>query len=179
MVLEFAPYSMIGVEIDPLLVQQAQRSSKQLKSNFKTNKQMSGNLKNTQFLNEDILDFMKEQPEECFDVITCLSVSKWIHFHHGDEGMCEVFRQFWRILSPNGQLVFEPQSMKSYIQAVRKQDMSAIPYPPSKIQFLPDQFIAYLTETIGFSLQLEITARDNAKGFDRPIYVLTKMDVKM
>lgn len=168
---------MIGIEIDPSFVHQAQRSSKQLKSNFKRNKQVLQNLKNTQFLNRDILDFLNEQPEECFDVITCLSVSKWIHFHHGDDGMREVFLQFWRILSPHGRLVFEPQTMKSYVQAIRKQDMSAIPYHPSKIQFLPDQFIEYLTETIGFVLQVEITSNDCGKGFDRPIYVLTKKSV--
>eukprot|EP00210_Caulerpa_lentillifera_P006769 g6468.t1 len=174
LVTEFSPLSMIGIEIDATLVNQSRIYCDQMKSQFRSSSKISKSLRNTEFINQDILDFLKQQTEDCYDVVTCLSVAKWIHFHHGDEGMCDLFRQLWKILAPNGRLIFEPQSAKSYTQTIRKQDMSTVPYHPSAMQFLPDQFLQYLTESVGFSLEHEISAQESNKGFNRPIYVLRK-----
>lgn len=76
-------------------------------------------LKNTKFV---VQDYGKsEGTAEAFDTITCLSVVKWIHFHHGDAGMRFVFQKFFDSLRPKGYLILEPQEWSSYQKAKRKQ----------------------------------------------------------
>lgn len=36
---------------------------------------------------------MPEKVEPTYDVITCLSVSKWVHLNHGDQGILALFRR--------------------------------------------------------------------------------------
>jgi SAM-dependent methyltransferase len=44
-----------------------------------------------------------------FDIITCLSVTKWIHVHHGDNGIEDLFRKIHDLLIKDGVLILEPQ----------------------------------------------------------------------
>lgn len=76
-------------------------------------------LKNTKFVTGDY--GTQEGTPGSFDTITCLSVSKWIHFHHGDDGIKFVFKKFFSVIRPGGHLVLEPQDWSSYQQAKRKQ----------------------------------------------------------
>lgn len=48
------------------------------------------------------------------DVILCMSVTKWIHFHHGDDGIRAVFAKIARALTRGGRLILEPQPWKTY-----------------------------------------------------------------
>jgi 7SK snRNA methylphosphate capping enzyme len=44
-----------------------------------------------------------------FDTILALSVTKWIHVHHGDSGLVMFFRKLYSSLKKGGCLVLEPQ----------------------------------------------------------------------
>lgn len=62
------------------------------------------------------------------DTITCLSVTKWIHLHGGDDVMRAFFLKVKEVLYPGGYFIVEPQPWKSYKAADKK---LVNPPPPS------------------------------------------------
>ena len=59
-------------------------------------------------------DELVELQKEEYDVILVLSVTKWIHLHHGDAGLKRVFKRIMNALRPGGRLILEPQGWASY-----------------------------------------------------------------
>ena len=57
-------------------------------------------------------DVIKTRPQ--YDIISCLSVTKWIHLNWGDEGLKRMFRKIYLNLRPGGRLLLEPQPWASY-----------------------------------------------------------------
>ncbi|XP_036381089.1 7SK snRNA methylphosphate capping enzyme [Megalops cyprinoides] len=112
-----------------------------------------------------------QQPE--YDVILCLSVTKWVHLNWGDEGLQRLFRRVYRHLRPGGLFILEPQSWASYSK--RKKLTDTIYKNYYNIRFKPDQFSSYLTSEVGFSgYELIGTPNSSSRGFQRPIYLFRK-----
>ena len=115
-------------------------------------------------------------PEERFDTILCLSVTKWIHLNWGDIGLKFLFHKVFRSLrDEGGTFVLEPQPWKSYKKKHWLTERIRKNY--STIQFVPDMFEDYLLKTVGFKACKKIEIPDNqeiSKGFKRPIFIFSK-----
>jgi 7SK snRNA methylphosphate capping enzyme len=83
-------------------------------------------------------------PEQQFDVIMCLSVTKWVHLNGGDDAVRRLFRKVFALLAPGGIFVLEAQPWSSY----RKYRHL---FPGREIAFHPGQFHAFLiSPEVGF-----------------------------
>lgn len=61
---------------------------------------------------EDIAVGSGDSPQ--FDLILCLSTTKWLHLNWGDAGLKRAFRRMFADLRPGGKLVLEAQNWASY-----------------------------------------------------------------
>lgn len=122
-------------------------------------------------LQQDAL-LLTQKPE--YDVILCLSVSKWVHLNWGDEGLKRLFKRVYRHLQPGGVFILEPQPWTSY--GKRKKLTETICSNYYNIRLKPDQFSSYLiSPEVGFSsYELLGTPHSAHKGFQRPIYLYRK-----
>ncbi|XP_018584613.1 7SK snRNA methylphosphate capping enzyme isoform X2 [Scleropages formosus] len=112
-----------------------------------------------------------QKPE--YDIILCLSVTKWVHLNWGDAGLQRLFQRVYRHLRPGGLFILEPQPWASY--GKRKKLTDTIFRNYHNIRFRPDQFSTYLTSEVGFSsYELVGTPKSSSRGFQRPIYLFHK-----
>lgn len=116
-----------------------------------------------------------EQPQ--FDVIMCLSITKWLHVNWGDAGLKRAFRRMYLQLKPGGHLILEPQAWESYRKKKNLTDTIFKNY--NSIKFFPWKFTEYLLSSeVGFT-QCEVigTPFHQSKGFQRPIQLFTKGEI--
>uniref|UniRef100_A0A147AR08 RNA methyltransferase n=1 Tax=Fundulus heteroclitus TaxID=8078 RepID=A0A147AR08_FUNHE len=108
-----------------------------------------------------------------YDVILCLSVTKWVHLNWGDGGLTRLFKRAYRHLRPGGLFILEPQPWESYVR--RKKLTDNINRNYRSIRLKPDQFSSYLTNEVGFaSFEHLGSPKCSVRGFQRPIYVFHK-----
>ena len=98
------------------------------------------------------VDIVTDDFKGSFDVVMCLSVTKWIHKSYGDEGISKLFEKVLNLLKTKGIFILEPQLYAG------------------KYKILPKDFCEYLIK-LGFKL---IETCSNADEFKRPIYVFIK-----
>ncbi|XP_054612052.1 7SK snRNA methylphosphate capping enzyme [Dunckerocampus dactyliophorus] len=119
--------------------------------------------------NDNLL--VTQRPE--YDVILCLSVTKWVHLNWGDSGLKRLFKRVYRHLHPGGIFILEPQPWQSYVK--RKKLTDTISRNFHSIRLKPDQFSSYLTNEVGFtSCEFLGTPKSSTRGFQRPIYLFHK-----
>lgn len=109
---------MKGIDIDEYLITQAKEISQ---------KELAGKdeLGRIEF---ECVDFMTEDGyfeniTQQFDTILLLSITKWLHLNHGDEGLKNLFESLFNCLPSGGTLVVEPQEWENYVKAVKKNKM--------------------------------------------------------
>ncbi|KAJ0180588.1 hypothetical protein K1T71_003992 [Dendrolimus kikuchii] len=115
---------------------------------------------------------------ECpqFDLILCLSTTKWLHLNWGDAGLKRAFRRMFADLRPGGKLVLEAQNWASY---KKKKRLTPTIYENfNSIEFFPNKFREYLlSPEVGFSKSCILGVPQHAsKGFRRPIQLYIKGD---
>eukprot|EP01024_Parvocaulis_polyphysoides_P068110 TRINITY_DN8252_c1_g1_i1.p1 TRINITY_DN8252_c1_g1~~TRINITY_DN8252_c1_g1_i1.p1 ORF type:complete len:589 (-),score=131.48 TRINITY_DN8252_c1_g1_i1:90-1856(-) len=131
-------------------------------------------LDNFKFVNQDFMNFEVAENEK-FDVILCLSVMKWIHFHHGDAGVKNLFNYLGEIIKQNGILLLEYQELSTYRTDIKK-CRGYLKYDKmDQFKFTPDQFVPFLLTEVGFE-QVEIMQiqTENKNNFQRKVQVLRK-----
>lgn len=109
-----------------------------------------------------------------YDTIICLSVSKWVQLNWGDEGLITLFSKVWRLLSPGGVFILEPQPWSSYYSNRLVSETTRINYQEIKIH--PEDFQDILLDKIGFRMVEDITSSASGRkpGFNRPIFAFWK-----
>jgi len=109
-----------------------------------------------------------------YDIVLCLSVTKWVQLNFGDAGLKMMFQKIFKQLHPGGRFILEPQPFNSYKR--RKNLTAAIRRNYDAMELMPEQFPEYLLSSeVGFSTCEKIADDLHEKqGFKRPIYLLTK-----
>eukprot|EP00930_Biecheleria_cincta_P068839 TRINITY_DN56666_c0_g1_i1.p1 TRINITY_DN56666_c0_g1~~TRINITY_DN56666_c0_g1_i1.p1 ORF type:complete len:348 (+),score=69.64 TRINITY_DN56666_c0_g1_i1:114-1157(+) len=128
---------VVGQDIDLDLIQAAKENA--------ANLQLGGGSQ-IEFRTEDILTSPLRRPPndtpERFDVVLCLSVTKWVHFARGDTGIRNLFKRCMKRLKHGGVLVLEPQEWSSYKK--KRHLTPAIREMVASIELRPEAFDEHL-----------------------------------
>uniref|UniRef100_A0A8C9ZFD7 RNA methyltransferase n=1 Tax=Sander lucioperca TaxID=283035 RepID=A0A8C9ZFD7_SANLU len=95
-----------------------------------------------------------------YDVIMCLSVTKWVQLQSGDGGVARLFRRAYQSLAPGGLFILEPQPWSSYAHSKRISEWTYRNFRAVRLR--PEQFTSYLTDSVGFSSYRLLTHTDRS-----------------
>jgi len=174
--LHFQPKSVRGVDVDPQLIYKAKSSLSYRYSRlgpdgepdffpassvqkyghraYPTDPDFPGFPRNVSFVIEDWgEEALNTNQEATYDVVLALSVIKWIHIHHQDEGLERVFTKCHAAISVGGYLVLEPQDWESYGKAAKKN--SKLKRMVESLRQRPEDFTGMLLD-IGFELVMKL-----------------------
>lgn len=132
---DFNPKRIVGIDIDPKLIALARKNVKIYSSSHPDERHFPVSMPlmygaipctsesstrfptNVSFVqgnyvpeNDEFLQMV--QPE--YDVILCLSVTKWVHLNWKDAGLKRFFQRIFAHLRPGGRLILEAQGWASY-----------------------------------------------------------------
>ena len=108
-----------------------------------------------------------------YAAVFCMSVSKWIHLHGGDDAVRRALRRMCLEVRADGIVVLEPQVWETYGRKKNMTPETASNY--ASINFFPEQFVEYMERECEMQLMALISGDENAsKGFQRPIYILQR-----
>uniref|UniRef100_H3GJA5 RNA methyltransferase n=1 Tax=Phytophthora ramorum TaxID=164328 RepID=H3GJA5_PHYRM len=121
---------VLGVDIDKVLIERATKKSVQLTVDDQVQFRHVDVM--TSKFNEDIAPFLelakRSTAERKFDLVTCFSVTMWIHLNNGDEGL-------WTFLETvsdmTEHLIIEPQTWKCYRNAQKRLNRMHVEVPQS------------------------------------------------
>lgn len=116
---------------------------------------------------------LRDQTDQHFDTILCLSVAKWIHLNEGDAGLLTLFQSLFDLCRPGGRVILEFQPWKSYKN--KRKVSEHIKEIFATLMIRPEQFEEILVSRFGFVVESAIgPSIADAKGYSRPILVLLK-----
>lgn len=124
---------------------------------------------NVTFIQGDYVSELEAWPGRGrYDVIMCLSVTKWVQLQSGDGGVVRLFRRAYQSLSSGGLFILEPQAWSSYNRSKRASDTTFRHFRSLRLR--PEQFTSFLTDSVGFSSYRLLRHTGN----QRPIYLFHK-----
>lgn len=101
-------------------------------------------------IEEEVQSKLQVQNHQGYDLITALSITKWVQLAHADAGIRAFFARICNSLKPGGLFILEPQPFKSY------KGLHKITKPESKerqniaqMKVYPDDFPCLLTVELG------------------------------
>jgi 7SK snRNA methylphosphate capping enzyme len=156
----------VGIDLDDVLIKRAEEGWRKALQSFE------GVEEDCVFLCADFMapdfwsSFTSRHGE--FDTILLLSITKWLHLHHGDEGLVSLFRDLFKLLPEGGTLVVEPQEWANYKRAVSKNPSLKPVYKGLKMR---PNFEGELKD-VGFRFEKVIEREEG--GFSRPLMLWTK-----
>uniref|UniRef100_W8AU42 RNA methyltransferase n=1 Tax=Ceratitis capitata TaxID=7213 RepID=W8AU42_CERCA len=112
--------SIVGLDIDRTLINQANKALLRQKKAlpFENNARCLHKFPyNVSFVHGNYVlrdDVLLEIEHAQFDVILCLSITKWIHLNFGDIGLKQAFRRMYLQLRSGGKLILEAQPYRNY-----------------------------------------------------------------
>jgi 7SK snRNA methylphosphate capping enzyme len=126
---------------------------------------------NVSFVKKNVIDFVSATAK--FDLVSCLSVTKWIHLTEGDSGLLTLFQIIYNLTLPGGRAIIEYQPWSSYLNNRKTSPTTLRMFDTIKLR--PEDFETILTRDIGFVIEMRLgTPLSEAKGFKRPILILVK-----
>lgn len=164
----FQAKKVLGIDIDPQLVQTARDKFPHRRSQitFETcDITQNLNVIDTYLGQENILGF---------ELISCFSVSMWIHLNKGEQGLVQLFQNVHKLC--NNLFLLEPQPWKCYMTAARR--MRKLKQPKFEHLDLIDQrqdqllpYMSNLVESAGF----ELISKLGQTSWDRQILLFKKV----
>ncbi|OWZ21323.1 Double stranded RNA binding [Phytophthora megakarya] len=124
------PLMVLGIDIDEVLVERAAKKSVQLTTGDAVQFRHVDVM--TSKFSKEIAPFLelakRSTAERKFDLITCFSVTMWIHLNNGDDGL-------WKFLETvsdmTEHLIIEPQTWKCYRNAQKRLTRMHVEVPKS------------------------------------------------
>ena len=162
---------MLAVDLDETLINRCQESSSHPDSITYTVADVM-----TSDGRQSLTNYMQLHDIQRFDVVTCFSVTMWIHLHHGDAGM----RDFLSYMSSLCErLLVEPQPWSCYRNAVRRmRKLDCETFPEfSRLtwrQHVHADIERFLLESCSMKLSNQYGVTDDWK---RPMYLFTRDNV--
>jgi 7SK snRNA methylphosphate capping enzyme len=104
------------------------------------------------FISADWVSGQNRATEGPFDVILALSVVKWVHLKHRDEGLVFFFLQCARSLVVGGYLVLEIQPWRSYEKAIRPHKAPHFKENFERLEFRPETYFDRILQELGLTL---------------------------
>ncbi|CAB4064538.1 unnamed protein product [Lepeophtheirus salmonis] len=141
---------ILGIDLDPTLIDRARE--KYINKDDLTFK--CADILDSKTLDDTIYPFLCSRGLKSFDMVTCFSISMWIHLNAGDIGLERFFFQKCSMLGLY--LILEPQPWKCYQTAARRMRIHKQPEFEEKKKFKgADQewltgFIDEITSKNGF-----------------------------
>lgn len=113
-----------------------------------------------------------------YDIVLCLSVTKWVHVSDGDVGLRRLFSRIRDVLKPGGCLVLEPQLKPSYKLARQKGLARKEMNFSEELKMHPEKFSDYLLSEEGGFERMEMLRdlREKGQAFNRPMMAFYKKE---
>lgn len=156
----------LGIDLDDVLIGRARDQYATVCSKMSVNT-TSCDFSCEDFMNSEYWDAFTMK-HGTYDTILLLSITKWLHLHHGDAGLVELFRNLFEVLPLGGTLVVEPQEWLNYKRAVSKNTALRPMYRGLRLR---PNFEDPLN-CAGFTLSKVIEREEG--GFSRPLMIWTK-----